>query len=132
MVTGTTRRLIAVVLLLQSSLAAADQIWWSDSGRYQLGFTSQLQPIEINRMHAWVVQLRDAAGTAVDGAEIEVSGGMPAHDHGLPTRPQVTAALGNGEYLLEGLRFHMHGLWQLVFTLEAGDRRERVVIELEL
>ena len=39
--------------------------------------------------------------------------GMPDHDHGLPTQPQVTSRLENGDYLLEGVRFHMPGKWQL-------------------
>jgi len=46
---------------------------------------------------------------------------MPMHDHGFPTAPRVTKELGNGTYLLEGVKFNMPGWWQFVFCIEAGD-----------
>jgi hypothetical protein len=104
----------------------------SRGGAFQVAFTSELQPIEINRIHAWVLYLRDADGRPLDDAVVEVTGGMPAHDHGLPTQPRVTRALGDGAYLLEGLRFHMHGLWEIVVTVTAAGQRDRAVIELTL
>jgi hypothetical protein len=122
---------LLVGVLAQPSLAAGGP-YWSDSGRFQLSFTSALEPIEINRIHSWVIHLRTADGSPVDGARIEVSGGMPAHDHGLPTRPQATASLGRGDYLVEGLRFHMNGVWEITVTVSADGERDRVVIGLTL
>lgn len=74
---------------------------------------SQLQPLTINQMHSWVITLLNEDGTPLEDARIEVDGGMPAHDHGLATQPQVTGYLGAGRYLLEGMRFHMNGEWTL-------------------
>jgi hypothetical protein len=68
----------------------------------------------------------------VEGAQIEVDGGMPAHDHGLPTAPRVTEDLGGGDYRLDGVRFHMRGLWQMYFTIRTGDAEETAVISIEL
>lgn len=133
------RRPIGWLALLLGALApcaaaAADhpQAWPSRSGAYQLAYQSRLAPVPVNRMHSWVLQLRTAAGEPVSGARILVSGGMPAHDHGLPTAPRVTSELAPGDYLLEGLRFHMNGAWELVFELHVDGRRDLVVIPLQL
>lgn len=44
---------------------------------------------------------------------VSVSGGMPAHGHGLPTSPQTIEASRPGEYLIRGLKFSMPGEWVL-------------------
>jgi hypothetical protein len=132
------RRLLCAVLLASTALTTTARdgegpiTHRSEGGHFTIGITSRLQPIEINRIHSWVIHLRDATGAPIDGAEFAVSGGMPAHDHGLPTRPRVTIALGGGDYLLEGLRFHMPGVWQVVVTIDAAGLRDRVVIGLSL
>jgi hypothetical protein len=133
-------RILAVLSLLGACALAVSQtppvergVWPSESGQFELTYASDLEPIEINRIHAWTLYLRSPDGDAVEGAAIEVSGGMPAHDHGLPTRPRITRALGGGAYLLEGLRFHMHGAWQIDLAIITADgQRDRVVIELQL
>jgi hypothetical protein len=84
----------------------------------QVQLVSELQPLEINLLHAWTIHVKDSEGVPVPGASIRLEGGMPTHNHGLPTRPQVTADLGNGNYRLEGMRFHMHGEWQLRIYIE--------------
>jgi hypothetical protein len=75
------------VLFLAAGAEAEDTVettWVSARGAFVLHIESTLQPVEINRMHAWLLDIRDADGQPVEDAEIEVSGGMPAHDHGLP------------------------------------------------
>jgi hypothetical protein len=57
---------------------------------------------------------------------------MPLHDHGMPTRPRVTADLGGGRYRLDGLRFHMNGDWEIVLEILANGSRDTVVIKLVL
>ena len=104
----------------------------SAAGHYQLQVTSRSQPIEINRMHAWLLRLTDGEGRPVANAEITVDGGMPDHDHGLPTRPQVTRDLGNGNYLLEGMKFHMPGAWEVIITISASDISDTVTFRFEL
>jgi len=89
-------------------------------------------PVEINRMHSWILHVEDADGDAVTGAEIEVDGGMPAHDHGLPTRPRVTREIGDGDYRLDGVRFHMGGHWEISVTVTTDAGSETIVIPLEL
>ena len=64
-------------------------------------FTATLQPdqpLRPRHLQTLRVAITDAAGRPVDDATIQVDGGMPHHGHGLPTRPRVTRALGNGLY----------------------------------
>jgi hypothetical protein len=44
---------------------------------------------------------------------VHFDGGMPAHGHGFVTTPHVTRDLGGGEFLVEGVKFHMSGAWKL-------------------
>lgn len=95
-------------------------------------YTTPNGPPEINRMHSWILHIETDDGDAVEGAQIEVDGGMPAHDHGLPTRPRVTEELGDGYYRLDGVRFHMKGEWEMVVTIRSDESEETVVISLTL
>ena len=61
----------------------------------------------------------------------KVDATMPAHRHGMNYRPVITA-LGNGRYRVEGLMFHMAGLWQLGFELQAGPRLIRISHDLQI
>lgn len=45
---------------------------------------------------------------------------MSQHGHGLPTRPQVTQNLGNGDYLVEGTKFQMGGWWVMRSVRQAS------------
>jgi hypothetical protein len=126
---GSTAAALALM-----AMPAADSIadeWLSQRGIYTVHYESALDPIEINRMHRWtLVVTRD--GEPVENADITVSGGMPEHDHGMPTRPRITAELGEGRYRLEGMRFHMNGNWEVVIEIDAGGSRDTVVINLVL
>ena len=104
----------------------------SDQGLYQVSISSQLDPIAINRIHNWTLYLETADGQPVENAEITVDGGMPQHDHGLPTAPQVTQDLGNGDYLVEGLRFHMDGWWEIKFVIKSAGQSDGVTFNLLL
>ena len=130
---------LLVMALLAASMAeeiqsesADSRVWISQSGLFHATYKSKLQPIAINLIHNWVLHVETADGQPVTNAVITVSGGMPAHDHGLPTLPRVTQSLGNAEYLIEGLRFHMNGYWEISITISAGGDRDTIIIPLEL
>ena len=112
--------------------STADLHGVTEPNGFVVSIYSTLKPIAINRMHSWVVHINDRHGDPVDGAEIRVDAGMPEHNHGLPTTPQVTQRLGNGEYLLEGMRFHMNGWWQIVIAFSVNDDEDSVVFDLHL
>jgi hypothetical protein len=91
----------------------------TDHGKYVVGIHPQAEPIAINRLHSWEVQVSSPDGTPVLHALIKVDGGMPQHGHGLPTRPRVTRELGGGRYLIEGMKFSMTGWWVLKLDVQA-------------
>jgi hypothetical protein len=122
---------VPLALLLAATNAAADA-WPSARGLFTVEYASSLQPIAINRMHSWELTVLDAEGEPVTGAKVTVTGGMPAHNHGLPTEPRVTAELGAGHYRVEGLRFHMAGHWEISVTIAAAGQEDTVLIPLDL
>lgn len=126
--------LIAMLFLtLQGSAVAGDdeREWLSVRGIFKASFEVD-DPIEINKIHSWVLSIQTISGDPVTTAEISVDGGMPLHDHGMPTRPRVTENLGNGRYRLEGLRFHMNGQWEVSVTVKADGEVDTVIIALDL
>jgi hypothetical protein len=119
-------------LILLSVASFGEEEWLTRSGFYRVSFDSELSPIQINRIHDWVFTVTTAEGDAVTGAVISVTGGMPLHNHGLPTQPRMTEELGEGRYLVEGMRFHMNGEWELLVTIDVSGRRDTVVIPLTI
>jgi hypothetical protein len=77
-------------------------------------------PVDLNRIHAWEVDVTSPDGQPVDGLRIAVDGGMPQHGHGLPTRPRVTRQLGPGRYLVEGMKFSMTGWWEIKLKIDGA------------
>ena len=127
-------RLLAAFLLLAGVGAglAAGTPWTSHSGKYSVTYKSEIDPVVINRIHNWTLVVTDSRGEPVEGATVSVDGGMPAHDHGLPTAPRITGETAPGHYLLEGLRFHMAGKWEIIVRIEIGDSSDTIVIPLDL
>ena len=78
---------------------------------------SQSRPIQINQIHSWHVEIKDADSLPVTNASVSIQGGMPEHDHGLPTQPRITEEIEPGTYLLQGMRFHMPGKWRITISI---------------
>ena len=103
----------------------------SADGLYRIRYTADEEPVTINTLHTWTVHIETADGAAVDGAEVAVDGGMPEHNHGLPTKPLVTPA-GDGNYRVEGLKFQMPGWWTVTVTVAAEGRQDSATFNLLL
>ncbi len=103
----------------------------SEAGLYQalLDPGSPLRPREMRTIHAVI---RDGEGRPVDGASVTVDGGMPEHNHGLPTRPRVTSNPGNGVYEIEGVRFNMGGWWEFRLHITSGAGADVITFHLDL
>lgn len=126
-------RMATLVFVVLSVAAIADAgPWTTRSGYYLVSYRSDLEPLEINRIHAWEFHVTTPDGESVNGAVISVTGGMPLHNHGLPTAPRMTTELGDGRYRVEGFRFHMRGEWELIVTVDVPGRRDTVVISLTI
>ena len=93
----------------------------SGKNRFRVAFRSAMDPIPINKLHEWTVHVETADGRPVEGASIKVSGSMPAHRHGMPTEPKMTADLGAGDYRVEGMKFQMRGDWEIYIDVASAD-----------
>ncbi|MEJ2695837.1 MAG: FixH family protein [Candidatus Sulfobium sp.] len=99
---------------------------------FKVSFTSRLDPVVINRLHSWELKVETPDGMPVNGAVINIGGGMPQHGHGLPTEPAVTQELGNGRYLVGGMKFSMPGWWVVSFHIQTKDKEDTVTFNLLL
>jgi YtkA-like len=89
----------------------------STNKKFEVSYIPATNPVPISKVHSWTLEVKDATGTAVEGASIEVSGKMPGHMHGMMTQPKVTKQLGKGKYLVEGMGFQMPGWWVMQFSI---------------
>ena len=103
----------------------------TENGVFKVSYSSD-ENIVINKMHTWTLHVETVDGQPVENAVITVDGGMPQHGHGLPTAPQVTEYLGNGDYLVDGLKFQMGGWWEVRFNITAGDVTDTITFNLTL
>ena len=104
----------------------------SEGGRYRATIRPQGDSIPQGRLQRWTLHLETATGAPVDSAVVAVDGGMPQHGHGLPTKPRVTRALGNGDHVVEGMKFNMGGWWVVKFRVDAAPGTDSVVFNVKL
>ena len=104
----------------------------SSRGMYRGSFEPVGDSIRVGRLHAWRLHLETADGKPLDDATIAVDGGMPQHGHGLPTKPRVTQQLGNGEHMVDGMKFNMGGWWVVTFRVASSLGADSVTFNLEL
>lgn len=100
--------------------------------RFRASYQPDMERIPINQIHTWTLHIEDASGQPVENASIRVDGGMPQHGHGLPTAPEVTEYLGNGDYRVEGMKFNMPGWWVVALDIDADGMTDRVTYNLTL
>ena len=104
----------------------------SDNDLFRVSYTSSQDIVPVNQMHQWTLHVETPDGQPVENASITVDGDMPQHGHGLPTHPQVTKNLGNGNYLVEGMKFQMGGWWVMDFTISADGQTDAVHFNMML
>lgn len=104
----------------------------SAQGLYEVSYVSDLGSVPINQIQSWTLHVETPDGHPVENATISVDGDMLQHGHGLPTRPAVTGYLGNGDYKLEGIKFHMPGWWVMDFEIAADGQTDTVRFNLLL
>ena len=104
----------------------------SEAGHYRATIHPQGDSIPQGRLHRWTLHLETVNGAPVDSAKLLVDGGMPQHGHGLPTKPRVTRDLGNGDHLVEGMKFNMGGWWVVKFHVTSAVGADSLVFNLNL
>ncbi len=128
--------LVFITTSVLGEQATQESLVWqqtSEQGLFNVTLDSQVEnAVEINEFLEWILTVESVSGEAVSPARITVGGGMPAHGHGLPTQPQVSEYLGEGKYLVKGLKFSMNGRWELSFDIQSEDHRDKVVFDLKI
>jgi hypothetical protein len=104
----------------------------SEAGIYRGTIRPPGDPIPQGRLHSWALHLETASGTPVDSASITVDGGMPQHGHGLPTKPVVTRHPGNGDHVVDGMKFNMGGWWVVKFRVSSSAGTDSLVFNIKL
>ena len=99
---------------------------------YRAAVRPSAVPIPVRSLQVWTLHVETAEGSPVDAATITMNGGMPQHGHGLPTKPRVTRELGNGDHLVEGMKFNMGGWWVVKFRVNATAGSDSLVFNLKL
>ena len=143
----TVHTLLLVILSLSGShvttMAAEDMpeleidrpVWHADSnnGLYRVTIGPSASALSIGQFQQWVVEIQDSDRSPVYPAQILIGGGMLGHRHGLPTQPQITAYLGAGRYVMDGVKLNMEGEWTFVFDIQSdlGSDTASVVVLAE-
>lgn len=96
----------------------------TEQGLFQVIIGPERDPIPVNELHSWSLWVGTPDGEPIEGATITVDGDMPAHGHGLPTKPQVTVVPGG--YQIEGMKFQMPGRWELYVTISADGKTDKL------
>jgi hypothetical protein len=104
----------------------------SEKGVYQVTIEPEEGPPTLGALHSWLLTLETPTGQPVKDATILVDGGMPEHEHGLPTSPVVSAHLGGGQYRVEDVKFTMAGWWQLRFAITAPAGSDNAVFNVKI
>lgn len=99
------------------AVPALGELALTEGGLYRASIRPRDGRIPLNTMHVWIFHVETLSGEPVMPIRLAVTGGMPQHQHGFATEPRVTEALGNGDFLVDGVKFHMTGDWLFRFEL---------------
>lgn len=101
--------------------------------RFVLSWGTSPDPIPLNEPFVLrlVVARADSPDLPDADATIDMSALMPEHGHGMSHVPAVTS-LGDGEFLVMGLLFHMSGRWDLIVNVRSGRDFAQTVMEIEV
>ena len=102
------------------------------AGGWTIHVDTSIDPLRINEMHSWQISVIDSQSKPVAMASVSIEGGMPEHNHGLPTQPRVTSEISPGTYLLQGVRFHMPGRWEIKFAISRDGHQEFGIASIKL
>lgn len=104
----------------------------TQKGLYRITIEKAPTPVPTNRFQTWAVAVTAADGKPLPAAMLAVSGGMPQHGHGMLVEPRVSRQTESGRFLVEGLKFHMPGYWEVKFTVTADNRADELMFTLDL
>lgn len=100
--------------------------WDTGDGSYSVHLDEVPAALESGTMQSWCVRVTDAKGKSARNIKLSFTGGMPQHGHGLPSVPATSAGKGKCPYRIDGIEFHMPGVWLIGFDIvnRGGKRHE--------
>jgi len=101
----------------------------SRDGRYVVEVLERPQPL-VGAFQTWLIRLHTAQGEPLQAARLSISGGMPEHGHGLPSKPQIEATGVAGQYRVSGLQFGMPGWWEIHLYISDGRQDDSVTLNV--
>lgn len=104
----------------------------SDNGTFHVTVEPMVDVVEINELHSWELSVMDMDMNPVEGATVAFGGGMPEHDHGFPTSPEVVSTDEAGKYLIEGVKMQMAGWWTMELDISAETMADTVTFNIVL
>ena len=104
----------------------------SMSGTHRVALLLEDPEAARDRLHAWRVRIERIGGEPVVPTRLAFSGGMPQHGHGFQTAPRVTGRLDDGWWRVQGVRFHMAGVWTLRLEFASEEGADVAIIELDV
>ena len=60
-----------------TSVAEGPESWESSRGLFHVSYQSSIEPVEINRIHEWILHLEGADGADIDNATLNITTGSP-------------------------------------------------------
>lgn len=138
------RRVASAILAIVAALACGeravdpgtanrgDSSVVSTAGRYRLAIRPAHPPPRLGQLHEWIVRVERTDPRRPNPSQVFFDGGMPTHGHGFVTKPRVTRALGEGEFLVEGVKFHMAGPWEIRVAVVSAEGTDGASFRIEV
>ena len=120
----------------QQNVSAAQSITTykkeSERGVYRATLQPDRFPVPIGEIHNWIVHIETNGKEIFTPQQLVIQGGMPGHGHGFPVEPEISEYLGNGDYLIEGMKFNMTGDWQIRFGISGPQGWDTITFVLNI
>lgn len=96
---------------------------------YRVSYQPVTDPIPLNAHFRLTVNLQELKTSRAPQSPVLISAeaDMPEHNHGMQVTPEVVP-LGQGQYEVKGLLFHMAGYWELKLSLQPESGAEETAI----
>ena len=96
----------------------------SEAGLYRATIRPQGDTIPQGKLQRWTLHLETAAGAPVDSATSPWTAGCRSTATACRRSRASRAQLGNGDHLVEGMKFNMGGWWVVKFRVDAAAGRD--------
>ena len=91
------------------------------------------KPLALNKMARLYVKILGIGTEELPVELTEFDARMPQHSHGMVVKPVIRSIPGRPhEFIIEGVKLHMKGEWQLHFTIAHADTKSIIVDDFTL